>query len=570
MNTSQLQTFKPSETICSKVNVRPASKATLIDELAADINHNGQLQPVIIRMEDGKPAVIAGQRRRKALIKLEHANDDVQLQGLVVDVDDMEATAISLSENKQQLPMMLMDSYKAFTRLAKQGWDAKSIGQVYSLSTKQVQQTLAIGALPASVMQAYEGEHIDDDCIKLLAIAPKGRLNQWIKLYREDNAPTWGRLRSFLANDKQVITTDKALFDVSLAKLATIEDIFEDETFFADSEQFWELQRDEIDRIKTEFEAKKWVVEVIEESYSCWAYTEVTKKNGGKVLIFVSSSGEVNVQTGLLSNTELTALEKRKAGEVEVTEPVKERPEVTKKMNEYLSGYLTQAARTSVFEDYDLAQRVILVMLLCEDGSFGISHCEQFERIAKDVTQGELSKTDAYKDVDRMSKAVLKKVGTKPNESRYSRSFTKLFTKVMKLSIEDVQRALQVVLVSAMTPQCKAVSAIHNKVKPDMTRFWSAKDSPAFMQVVQGKPLLLAMLESVANPDVAELYEKSKVVDIKAVIQEKAEEQENLVACVSNRWSLRQWFGGANAVVVEQATDGLFTLSLKVTLCKNY
>jgi len=127
MNATQLQTFKPSETICSKVNVRPASKAKLIDELANDIDHHGQLQPVIIRIEDGKPAVIAGQRRRKALIKLEQANDDVVLEGLVVDVDDMEATAISLSENTQQLPMLLMDKYKAFEKLAKQGWDAASI-----------------------------------------------------------------------------------------------------------------------------------------------------------------------------------------------------------------------------------------------------------------------------------------------------------------------------------------------------------------------------------------------------------------------------------------------------------
>ena len=69
---TQIQTFKPSETICSKVNVRPASKAKQIDILASDIEHHGQLQPVIIRYEDGKPAVIAGQRRRKALLKLEH------------------------------------------------------------------------------------------------------------------------------------------------------------------------------------------------------------------------------------------------------------------------------------------------------------------------------------------------------------------------------------------------------------------------------------------------------------------------------------------------------------------
>jgi len=237
-NSARITRFKPSETICSKVNVRP-SKAKHIDELVSDIAHHGQLQPVIIRMEGGKPAVIAGQRRRKAMIKLEQANDDALLDAYVVDVDDMQAIAISLSENKNQLPMTVMDSHKAFSKLAKQGWDADSIGAVYLLSSKAVGQNLAIGELPASVMTAFEEGDINDECIKLLAIAPKGRLNTWIKLYREGNVPTWGsRLRSFLANDKEVIKTDVALFDVSNAKLALIEDIFQDESFFADAEQF--------------------------------------------------------------------------------------------------------------------------------------------------------------------------------------------------------------------------------------------------------------------------------------------------------------------------------------------
>jgi len=404
-----------------------------------------------------------------------------------------------------------------------------------------VRQTLAIGSLPASIVKAYEDDDIDDDCIKLLAIAPKGRLNQWIKLYRDGNAPTWGsRLRSFLANDKQVVTTDVALFDVSNAKLATIEDIFEDETFFADAEQFWELQLDEIDRIKTEYEDKNWVVEIIEKRYSSWAYTELSKKKGGKVYIFVSDSGHVEVVQGVLSNTEFHALEKRNAGEDDIpAEKPKVKPEVTKKMNEYLLGYLTQAARTSVANNYELTQRVLLVMLLCEDGNLQVNHSEQFDRIEAEVTQGELSQTQAYKDLSKSSKAAYKTLGTKETDSHYSRDFSKLITKVMKLPIEDVQRAIQAVLVSAITPTCEAVTAIHKHVKPDMTDFWSAKDSPAFVQVMQGKPLLFSILESVSSTDFVTLYEKSKVVEIKDALHEKTSEVEG--------WLPAYFTGGAYA-----------------------
>lgn len=58
-----------------------------------------------------------------------------------------------------------------------------------------------------------------------------------------------------------------------------------------------------------------------------------------------------------------------------------------------------------------------------------------------------------------------------------------------------------------------------------MTEFWNAETSPAFVQVAQGKPLLFSMLESLSNKDTVALYEKSKVIDIKAVIQEKANEK---------------------------------------------
>jgi len=526
MTTPQIQTFKPSETICSKVNVRPASKAKNIDELVADIGHHGQLQPVIIRLEDGKPAVIAGQRRRKALLKLEQANDDVLIDAYVIDCDDMQAMAISLSENKNQLPMTVMDSYKAFAKLAKEGWDAETISVVYSMTVKTVRQTLALGDLPASVIKAYEADDIGDNCLKLLAIAPKGRLNQWIKLYREGNAPTWASdVKSFIANDQDVIKTEAALFDVSQVEIALVEDIFQDEAFFADPEQFWALQRAEIETIQADYESRKWIVEVIESGYSSWQYAETKKKDGGKVLIFVSSDGTVEVKGGILSNTELRQRERAARGEdEEESSAPKVKPEVTKKLNEYLLGYLTQAAQTSVMDDYELTQRVMLVMLLCADGRFSTSYSDTQSRIANEVTNGELAKTDKYIEGQKRSKSAFKKLGTKPNG--YSRDFAKMFTKVIKLDLAGVQTALSVVTARAMTPQCDAVQAIHKHVKPDMTQFWNAEASPSFVQVAQGKPLLFSILENVANKDLVTLYEKSKVVDLKAVIQEKATEQE--------------------------------------------
>jgi len=360
MNTPTISYFKPSETVVSKANVRPASKVGNIASLANDIEHNGQLQPVVIRMENDIPAIVAGQRRRKALLQLEQANDEVLMTGIVVDIDDAQATAISLSENGQQEPMTLMDSHKAYAKLVRQGWDTKTIAQVYSKSDLQVRQILAIGSLPVTVCKAYEAEDIDEACLRVLAIGDKSRVRQWVDLYKKGEAPTWARdIRAFLAHNKSEINTSMALFDVTTAKIAIVEDFFQEEHIFADSDEFWELQNAAIEQQQQDLETKGWVVDVFHQPYYNWEYADVPKSKGGKAMIFVADSGEVVIKKGLLTNAAHRALERQEAGEGgTVLEEPKQKPEVTKKLNEYLLGYLTQSAHSCVLEDYDLAQRV--------------------------------------------------------------------------------------------------------------------------------------------------------------------------------------------------------------------
>ncbi len=527
MNTPTIQYFKPSDTVVSKFNVRPAKQVDGIEGLANDIAHNGQLQPVVIRMEDETPAVVAGQRRRKALLKLAQANDDVVLAGIVVDIDDAQATAISLSENEQQSPMTPMDSYRAFAKLVKQGWDTKTIAEVYSMSELQVRQTLAIGSLPLAVCKAYEAEDIDEACLRVLAIGDKARVRKWVELHKKGEAPTWSReIRSFLVNSKSEIRTSMALFDVSEAKIAIVEDFFQDENFFADSDEFWQLQNAEIEKQQADFEAKGWTVEVLHQPFYNWEYVDVTKAKGGKVYIFVTDSGEVTVKNGILTSTAYRALERKEAGQGSTTaEKPTEKPEVTKKMNEYLLGYLTQSAQSAVIDDYDLTQRVMLVMLLTQDGALGFSYDEQLSRVNSEITGGELFATEKHVESDTFAKSALKAVGTKPSESHYLRSFEKLFTKVMKLEIDVVQRAIQAVLASTITLNSNATKAINKQLNPDMSQFWQADRSGAFFDTLSGKRLLLSVLETVTDKKIASAHANSKVSEIRDLVKTKASEQ---------------------------------------------
>ena len=82
-------------------------------------------------------------------------------------------------------------------------------------------------------------------------------------------------------------------------------------------------------------------------------------------------------------------------------------------------------------------------------------------------------------------------------------------------------------MIAQITPHSEAVQAIHKHVKPDMTEFWKAEASPAFVKVTQGKPLLFSILESLSDSGTVAQFEKAKVVDIKEAIQQKAIETQN-------------------------------------------
>lgn len=528
MNTPTIQYFKPSDTVVSKANVRPAAKVDGIEELANDIAHNGQLQPVVIRMEGETPAVIAGQRRRKALLQLSQANDDVRLAAIVVDIDDAQATVISLSENEQQKPMAPMDTYKAYAKLVKQGWDVDTIADVYSKTALEVKQTLAIGSLPVAVCKAYEAEDINGDCLRVLAIGNKARVRKWVELHKKGEAPTWAReIRAFLLNDKSEISTTMALFDVGEAKIAIVEDFFQEENFFADSDEFWQLQNPEIEKIKTTFEQNGWITEVSHERYYDWEYTDVTKAKGGKAYIFVDDSGEVTVKKGILTNAAFRALEKQATsqGSGDVETP-KEKPEVTKKLNEYLLGYLTQSARSLVLEDYDLAQRILLVMLLTHDGALSISYDEQLQRVNGEITNGELFAGQKSVEGKARVATALKNVGIKSSDSHHSRDFGKLLTKVMKLDIGEVQQGIQAVLIQAITLTSCATKKINQHIKPDMSHFWQAEQSGAFFDAISAKSLLLSILESLTDKKTAAENANNKVVEIRDLVKATACEQE--------------------------------------------
>jgi len=272
-------------------------------------------------------------------------------------------------------------------------------------------------------------------------------------------------------------------------------------------------------------------VELLEERYYNWEYSALAKKKGGKVCIFMADSGEVEVKRGIVSNQELRKLEKQAAtDENGITETqTNEKPEITKKLNEYLLGYLTQASHTAITHDYELTQRVLLVMLLNNDRNVGIGQCEQFARVNGEIANEELFASRPHQESEAFTSQALKRAGTSPAESSYSRDFDKIFKKVMKLPIEEVQAAIQATVVSLISLTSQTVTALHRATKPEMSAFWNATDNPAFFDAISSKPLLLSLLESLTDKKTAGEHANSKVKDLRELVRTRASETENWI-----------------------------------------
>jgi ParB/RepB/Spo0J family partition protein len=126
---------------------RFAPDAKSIEELAADIVDNGQLQPVIVRASANGLAhntpysLVAGFRRMRAL---DHAikslGYDKPVLARVIEADDTQSSVSNLAENMRRKELSPMDVSFAISELKKIGMLQKDIGKKFGKSQGWVAQ----------------------------------------------------------------------------------------------------------------------------------------------------------------------------------------------------------------------------------------------------------------------------------------------------------------------------------------------------------------------------------------------------------------------------------------------
>ena len=256
------------------------------DDLIPSIKAMGIIQPLLVRPNCEGFEVVAGQRRLNALqqIAKDEIVDDVPCL-VMEDGDDAKAIEASLTENIARLPMDEIDQYKAFSALSKEGSSVEDIAAHFGVTAKLVTQRLAIANIIDPILNAYRREEISPQTLRILTMATKRQQKDWYRLFKSDDghAPQGSWLRDWLFGGDE-IPTNNALFALEDYPGVIVSDLFGENSYFADSELFWEHQSHAIAAMIEDYRDDGWqdvILLDVGEQWSAWEHVDTAKEDGG-------------------------------------------------------------------------------------------------------------------------------------------------------------------------------------------------------------------------------------------------------------------------------------------------
>jgi ParB family chromosome partitioning protein len=141
----------------SNVNVRKTLNGeddeTGISDLANDINTNGLINPITVRLNGDKYEIIAGQRRYLAMKLLNRQ----KISCSVINVNTQKAEEISLVENVQRNQMTTCDKVCSYSRLFDvYNGDIDKVISAIHITKPTIQKYLKIRNLPENVLKLLD------------------------------------------------------------------------------------------------------------------------------------------------------------------------------------------------------------------------------------------------------------------------------------------------------------------------------------------------------------------------------------------------------------------------------
>jgi ParB family chromosome partitioning protein len=288
--------------------MRDGRKAPDISDILPSVRARGILQPLLVRANADGYEIVAGRRRYfSAKTVRDEGGEIADIPCAIMEPgDDAAALEASLIENIARLDADEITQYETFVRLAKEGRSIADIAATFGLTERIVKGRLALGNRLPKIKQLYRDDEIDADSIRHLTMATKAQQKEWLALFENHDAPMGNYLKHWLFGGMS-ISTKVALFPLDAYKGHIVSDLFEEDSYFADPDLFWELQTAAIEKKAAQYRERGWSEVIVLETghqFNIWESEKTPKTEGGKVFVTISHRGEVAFHEGWLSRKE--------------------------------------------------------------------------------------------------------------------------------------------------------------------------------------------------------------------------------------------------------------------------
>ena len=340
-----------------------------------------------------------------------------------------------------------------------------------------------------------------------------------------ESPPPFWQLKAWLLGGAE-ISTKAALFDEAQYSGAIAADLFGEDRYFADPDEFWRLQNIAIAETRDKLNASGWRhVEIVEPSrrFQAWDYEPVPKVKGGAAYIEVQADGHVTVHKGLLPRAEAQrALHKgADAPDTDSESARPERPELSAPLANYIDLVRHSAVRLAVANAPKIALRVMVAHVVAGASRWRTEReCQQAESDAIATAISALPSQAAFAIERESARQLLgwnDPDGPLVAHDGQGARTAAVLAKLIALSDQEVMRLLAVVMAEALASGTALIDMLGETLTIDVGKHWQPEDT--FFELARDREAVGAMLAEVIGEQAAASYLTETGTKKKAIIR---------------------------------------------------
>ena len=308
----------------------------------------------------------------------------------------------------------------------------------------------------------------------------------------------------------QQIATSHALFKLTDYTGQTVEDLFGEDSYFADADLFWALQNRAIADKREALLKSGWsAVDILEVGarFQQYEHVKVPKKKGGKVFVAVSHDGAVEIFDGWLSQKEakkLAKAEERESGKAAKSPRASTGPVMTQALENYVDLHRHLAVRQALIAHPQAAFRLAVAHMAASSGNWSVKRDPQTTRNPAIRASIESSTAEAaFAAEEQAVFALLGWTQEDDEEEAFTvrRQTADVFAQLETLGDDAVIRVAAFVMARSLQSGSDVVEEVGTRLAVDARATWQPDD--AFFDLIRDRATVNAIVSDVAGEAIA-------------------------------------------------------------------